>query len=78
MSKKLQNAKNLYLEGIRNGNPRAAITNYSDAPYTQHSKGVKDGVEGFVEFFESFLARNPKREIQIIRSIEDGCISVSK
>jgi predicted SnoaL-like aldol condensation-catalyzing enzyme len=41
-------------------------------------KGVKDGVEEFVEFFESFLARNPKREIQIIRSIEDGCISVSK
>lgn len=71
MGKKLENAMNLYREGIRDGNAREAVTKYTGARYTQHSTGVKDGVEGFVEFFEPFIARNPKRDIQIIRAIED-------
>ena len=60
MGNKLQNAINLYMEGIQDGKSREAITKYTGARYTQHSTGVKDGVEGFVEFFESFIARNPK------------------
>ncbi|MEM7330685.1 MAG: hypothetical protein AAF490_01245 [Chloroflexota bacterium] len=72
MSQKLENAKSLYLEGIRDGKAREAITKYTGVRYTQHSTGVKDGIEGFVEFFEPFIARNPKRDIQIIRGLEDG------
>jgi predicted SnoaL-like aldol condensation-catalyzing enzyme len=72
MSKRLQNAMNLYMEGIRDGKAKEAITKYSGARYTQHSTSVKDGPEGFIEFFESFIARNPKRDIQIVRAIEDG------
>jgi predicted SnoaL-like aldol condensation-catalyzing enzyme len=72
MSKRLDNAKGLYLEGIRDGRAREAISKYTGARYTQHSTGVKDGVEGFVEFFESFIARNPERDIQILRALEDG------
>ncbi|MFC1906529.1 nuclear transport factor 2 family protein [Chloroflexota bacterium] len=72
MSERLENAINLYLKGIRDGKAREAITKYSGARYTQHSTGVKDGVEGFVEFFDNFIARNPKRDIQIQRAIEDG------
>ena len=72
MSQKLENAKKLYLEGIRDGNAREAVTKYTGARYTQHSTGVKDGVEGFVEFFEPFIKRNPKRDIQIVRGFEDG------
>ena len=51
MSQKLENAKSLYLEGIRDGNAREAVTKYTGHQYKQHSTGVKDGVEGFVEFF---------------------------
>jgi len=58
MSKRLDNAMNLYLEGIRDGKAREAVTKYTGARYTQHSTGVKDGIEGFVEFFEPFIARN--------------------
>ena len=72
MGQKLENAKRLYMEGIRDGNPREAVTKYTGARYTQHSTGVKDGVDGFVEFFESFLKRNPRRDIQIVRGFEDG------
>lgn len=72
MSAKLENAKALYMEGIRDGRPREATAAYTGARYTQHSTGVADGVEGFIEFFESFLERNPKRDIQVVRAIEDG------
>lgn len=72
MSNKLNNAINLYMEGIRDGNARDAVTKYTGARYTQHSTGVRDGVEGFVEFFEPFLARNPIRDIRVVRSIVDG------
>lgn len=72
MSKKLANATNLYMEGIRDGNARAAVTQYTGRRYTQHSTGVRNGIEGFVEFFEPFVERCPIRDIKIIRSIVDG------
>lgn len=72
MSERLNNAINLYMEGIRDGRAREAVTKYTGARYTQHSTGVKDGVEGFVEFFEPFLERNPVRDIRVIRALEDG------
>ncbi len=72
MGIRTQNAINLCLDGIRDGNAREAIQRYAGARYTQHSTGVPDGPEGFVAFFEGFLKRNPVRDIEIVRSIEDG------
>ena len=72
MGRKLDNAIALYLEGIRDGNAREAVTKYTGDRYTQHSTGVKDGIDGFVEFFTDFLARNPERDIQVVRGWEDG------
>lgn len=72
MGKRLENAKNLYMEGIRDGNPVEAIHKYTGDRYTQHSTPVKDGREGFIEFFNDFIERNPVREIEIIRGFEDG------
>lgn len=71
-SAKLSNAIGLYMDGIRDGNPREAVTKYTGDRYTQHSTGVGDGREGFVAFFEDFLRRCPQREIHVIRAIEDG------
>ena len=72
MSMRLDHAKGLYLEGIRDGRAREAIAAHTGARYTQHSTGVADGPDGFIEFFESFMERNPKREVEIVRAIEDG------
>ena len=71
MSTRLEHAKGLYLEGIRDGHVREAVTSHTGERYTQHSAGVADGVEGFVAFFEPFVARNLKRQIEIVRAIED-------
>jgi predicted SnoaL-like aldol condensation-catalyzing enzyme len=72
MGQKIENAKSLYLEGIRDGNYRQAIEKYTGNHYTQHSTGVKNGKEGFIEFFNRFVKNHPKRDIQIIHAIEDG------
>ncbi|WP_164660218.1 nuclear transport factor 2 family protein [Tropicibacter sp. Alg240-R139] len=71
-SKKIANAKGLYLDGIRDGNLRDALDRYTGARYTQHSTGVGNGKDGFLSFFEPFLERNPVRDIRVIRAIEDG------
>ena len=71
-SVRLSNARRLYLEGIRDGDVRRAVESYTGDRYTQHSTGVRDGVEGFVEFFEPFVERNPVREIDLVRSFADG------
>lgn len=72
MSERLRHATGLYLDGIRDGRVREAVTAHTGERYTQHSAGVADGIEGFVAFFEPFIERNPKREIEIVRAIEDG------
>lgn len=72
MGKGLENVHRIYLEGIAGGNAREAVQAYTGHRYTQHSTGVGDGAEGFLAFFEPFVARNPKREIKILRSFEDG------
>ena len=72
MGQRLDNAKALYLEGIRDGNYAEAIAKYSGSRYVQHSTPVRDGREGFIEFFADFVERNPIRDIEIVRGFEDG------
>lgn len=72
MGQGLENVRSIYLEGIAGGQAREAVTKYTGHRYTQHSTGVGNGVEGFLAFFEPFVARNPKRDIRIVRIFEDG------
>lgn len=69
---KIEHAKGLYLDGIRDGKIWDALNAHTGDRYTQHSTGVGDGKEGFAKFFEPFLERNPDRDIQVVREIEDG------
>lgn len=72
MGQGLDNVRRIYLEGIAGGNAREAVHAYTGHRYTQHSTGVGDGAEGFLAFFEPFVERNPKRDIEIVRIFEDG------
>ena len=71
MSEKLENALRLYREGILEGKVRETVKSVTGERYIQHSTFVKDGAEGFIEFFDDFIKRNPVRDIQIVRTIED-------
>ncbi len=67
-----ENAIGLYMDGIRDGRPREAMARYTGDRYTQHSTGVEDGQAGFIAFFEAFVQRNPKRDIRVVRALQDG------
>ena len=71
MSQKIENAKNLYVQGIKEGKIEV-VNEYTGDRYTQHSTGVVDGAQGFMDFFKGFLQRTKDRDIRIIRTIEDG------
>ena len=62
MSGQMENAKNLYLRGIRDGAVQEVQDCYMGESYAQHSTGVPEGKEGFRTFFEDFFRRNPKQE----------------
>ena len=47
---RLDNARNLYLRGIRDGDIDTALDAYIGAEYIQHSGGVADGKDGFRAF----------------------------
>ncbi|MBH0116345.1 hypothetical protein I6E52_05755 [Salinibacterium sp. NG253] len=72
MGQRLDNVTAIYLEGIRDGNYVDAVNKYVGQRYTQHSTPVRDGKDGFIEFFEDFTTRNPIRDIEIVRGFEDG------
>lgn len=72
MGKGLDNVRKIYIEGIAGGKIREMVTECTGHRYTQHSTGVADGAEGFLGFFEPFLKRNPDRDIELIRILEDG------
>ncbi len=71
MSEKSENAKNLYLKGIKEGHIDVVDT-LTGNRYTQHSTGVPDGAKGFKEYFADFLTRTNDRDIRVIRILEDG------
>ena len=74
MSKQVENAQNLYIHAIQDGCVAEAQAQSVGDTYIQHSTGVPDGKEGFAAFFANFFERHPKREMKIVRTIEDGNI----
>ena len=67
-----EHAIDLYMGAIRDGDTHAALDRNIGDRYTQHSTGVKDGKDGFLEFFEPFLERNPVRDMKVVRALQDG------
>jgi len=72
MSKKMAAVRRIYLDGIRDGQYREAVEATRGDRHTQHSTIVRDGRDGFNEFFEGLIERNPTREIELVRMFEDG------
>lgn len=66
------NALGLYLHTIRDGRPREAASAYAGVHLAQHRSGVRDGAAGLIEYFEGLVDRHPVRDVEVVRSIEDG------
>lgn len=54
------------------GQPRAAVDEFVGSSYRQHSPGVGDGVDAFIEFAEELGREYPNLSLTIHRTISQG------
>jgi len=54
------------------GNPRKAAELYAGEHYIEHNPEVRDGVVGFIEYFERMNREYPDRSLTVLRSVAEG------
>jgi predicted SnoaL-like aldol condensation-catalyzing enzyme len=54
------------------GEPELAAARFFGATYTQHSPGLADGAEAFVEFARRIRRENPGLRLEICRTFAEG------
>jgi len=55
-----------------NGEPAEAVRLYVGDEYIQHNPDVKNGKEGFIEYFERMSNEYPEKEIEFVRAVAQG------
>ena len=59
------------------GNPAKAVEQYAGREYVQHNPAVKNGIEGFVEYFDRMHKEYPDKTIEFVRVIvEDDFVAM--
>ena len=54
------------------GNPGKAVELYVGEIYIQHNPGVKNGIQGFIEYFERMNREYPNKSMEILRSVAEN------
>ena len=65
------NAIDFYLGVYSYGQLREAVDALVGERFVQHSTGIRDGADGFVEYAERFIQQYQQRSVRVVRSISD-------
>jgi predicted SnoaL-like aldol condensation-catalyzing enzyme len=79
MDKQLeQNKKNAieFYSMAFHGNPKEATERYVGNNYKQHNPVAKDGISGFIEYFEKMNKEYPEKSIEFVRSVAEDDLVV--
>lgn len=66
-----QNAIAFYKTAF-DGNPEKAAELYLGEQYIQHNPLVKNGAEGFIEYFKKMNEEYPEKSVEFVRSVAEG------
>ena len=59
------------------GNPSEAVEKYVGEHYIQHNPGVRNGKEGFIEYFTKMQEEYPEKSINFVRAVaEDDLVAL--
>lgn len=59
------------------GDPKSAVEKYVGDEYIQHNPGVKNGKEGFIEYFTRMQEEYPDKQIEFVRAVaEDDLVAL--
>ncbi|MGF1742151.1 nuclear transport factor 2 family protein [Vibrio profundum] len=56
------------------GEPDLAVERYVGAQYIQHNPLVKDGKQGFIDYFTQMSKDYPNKDIEFLRVIAEGSL----
>ena len=80
MKSDLQTNKKNAMEFYRTaymGDPKSAVEKYVGDEYIQHNPGVKNGKEGFIEYFTRMQEEYPDKQIEFVRAVaEDDLVAL--
>ena len=80
MKSDLQTNKKNAMEFYRTaymGDPKSAVEKYVGDEYIQHNPGVKNGKEGFIEYFTRMQQEYPDKQIEFVRAVaEDDLVAL--
>ncbi|MEP6628764.1 MAG: nuclear transport factor 2 family protein, partial [Ginsengibacter sp.] len=54
------------------GNPAKAVELYVGGEYIQHNPAVKNGTDGFTEYFERMHKEYPNKSVKFIRTVSEN------
>lgn len=62
----------LFYKTAFEGNPSMAVEKYVGEVYIQHNPDVKDGKQGFIDYFDKMQLEYPEKSIRFLRCIAEG------
>lgn len=54
------------------GDPKSAVEEYAGDDYIQHNPQVKNGKDGFIEYFDQMHEEYPNKQVEFVRAVAEG------
>jgi predicted SnoaL-like aldol condensation-catalyzing enzyme len=72
MNEKIKKSAIEFYKMAFEGNPAKAVELYVGAEYIQHNPAVRNGTDGFIEYFERMHKEYPNKSVKFIRTVSEN------